>query len=59
VKGASTQAKGVSKEGFIAHLLLPGVRGIRGISFLLLLPKLSVLKDCNVKCCLFISICYV
>jgi hypothetical protein len=59
VKGASTQAKGASKEGFIAHLLLLGVRGIWGISFLLVLPKLLVLKDCNVKCCLFISICYV
>jgi hypothetical protein len=49
----------VSKEGFIAHLLLHGVRGIWGISFLLVLPKLFVLKDCNVQCYLFISICCV
>jgi hypothetical protein len=34
VKAASTQAKGASKEGFIAHLLLLGVWKVWGILFL-------------------------
>jgi hypothetical protein len=33
VKGASVQAKRATKEGFIDHLLLPGVQGIWGIYF--------------------------
>jgi hypothetical protein len=34
MKGASAQAKGASKEGFIAHFLLLGIQGIWGISFI-------------------------
>jgi hypothetical protein len=34
VKGALAHAKGASKEGFIAHLLLLDLQGIWGTSFL-------------------------